>query len=232
MFCTAPNNLSTMKKRQNCISYESIGLLLAVVAFIIIFILEFMKFCPLGVWKTIRRCVLALSYNYVAAVIFYIIITLLPARQRCEIIRKRTNGLFLRLKDLARICKQSVNPAYIFTDSVRPTREEYVKQFSETDLNQKDFISGEKTLCRYLEELKEKMTVTLDYLLLYQEALTVQELDMIVKIQKSFFISNPISVINFDIPEEYRATYPNYQQEIGESIFDIYEWLTKAIPER
>ena len=49
-----------------------------------------------------------------------------------------------------------------------------------------------------------------------------KQIEFIIVVLRSRFIVEPINAKDFNIPQEILATYPNNQEEIGRSIFELY----------
>lgn len=56
----------------------------------------------------------------------------------------------------------------------------------------------------------------------YSFYMSNKELGYIDKVLTSYFIMNSIAPMDFSIPEDMRISYPNNQEEIGKSLYELY----------
>lgn len=212
--------MSSLKKKIiNCFSKTYIWFSLALIALILCIDIELQWFvvpCNSNA-IAINRIILALSYSYIAATIFHILVNYLPQKKRRETIKPLINSKFKTLTELFRLCKLTVTPPFDFSNKVY-TKEEYCQLFSHNDLYEDyAFCKGQKKHER-LENLRSQIIGTATILLSYREYLKDEQFDYLIKVMYSTFISFGVYPYN----EESNNYYCN-QDEVGACIFDLYE---------
>lgn len=165
--------------------------------------------------------VVTLAYGYIAAAMFYFMVTYCPHRIRREKMKLSIQHGFWMMNDLLRQCKESVFNPYSFSsedDSVRKDKKQYVEFFAKRDLFGKHPFPPEKTILESLYEYRKWLDDLLDKLLAYQEFLTEDELSLVIKVKESCLLREEIVPNN----DERDGNYQN-QERIGGAIYDLYE---------
>ena len=69
------------------------------------------------------------------------------------------------------------------------------------------------------------MKDTIDHLMMYREYLNMDQFEALTQILSSKLFKSPIEPIVWEIPEETRIHKFDNQKEIGESIYEVYDFL-------
>lgn len=173
-----------------------------------------------------NRIILTLSYSYISAVIFHVIVNYLPYKVKQKTMAPYIQRKMKQLKDLLHQAKLSVISPFDFNrDESNYNRERYVELFSKTNLTEGAFFDSGKKKTTYLQEIRENVDYTIDQLLTYRDLLTDDQLSFINHIAKSPFITQKLYANDEEgCPEEYKN-----QKEIGECIYDIYGEVKRMI---
>lgn len=189
-------------------------------------ILQLTDWRPLGEAvrnEEINEIILNLSYSYLAAYIFYIVMNWLPSLRRKSIVKSYTKYHISKIREHISICTNSQHlyeslggkPYAGYTPY--QSREEFITEFGETQLIKLGIIESSR--------LKIKLLV--DSILIFVEYLSEKELENLLKIKESLFLKESICPIEY-ADDEHRTEIPNNQREMARSIYHIYE-LIKAI---
>lgn len=208
--------------------YRFIGGVVCLIAIASIGILQLTEWRPLGEairHKEINEIILNLSYSYLAAYIFYIVMNWLPSLKRRTIIKSYLKYHKSRIRELMTICINIQHPFSSLGREKKPyigykaqqSREEFLKEFYEKEL----------THLKLLESSRVQIKTLVDSALFFQEFLSEKELDNLLIIKNSPFLKESVRPIEYT-DDEYRTEIPNNQRKMARSIYDIYE-LIKAI---
>ena len=170
---------------------------------------------------------LNIAYSIFAAALFNLVLVFMPFRRRISLVKKLVNNDLSKLRECARLCRQSIVPAFSFEERDWNDAGEYVKQFCETNLHEVREKSDKRTITilQRIEHLRDEMKDTLDHLIVFREYLDMEQLELIIQIQSSELFKSPIDPIIFDIPEEDRVYKADNQKAIGQSIYEMYDSL-------
>lgn len=208
--------------------FRILGWIVCAIAIASIGILQLTDWRPLGEavrYKEINEIILNLSYSYLAAYIFYIVMNLLPSLKRRSIIKSYLKYHKSRIRELITICINIQHPFSSLGRENNPyigynaqqSREEFLKEFCEKEL----------THLKLLESSRIQINTLVDSALFFQEFLSEKELENLLRIKKSSFLKDSVRPIEYT-DDENRVEIPNNQREMVVSIYDIYE-LIKAI---
>ena len=103
--------------------------------------------------------------------------------------------------------------------------EDYADYFYNTDLKELGFIKASQTIESYLESHKEHIINISSSLLDLHSYLSNKELNNLISIINSDFITQPLFPQNHGLTNEDKESYPNNQREIGRSIYEIYKLI-------
>ena len=170
--------------------------------------------------EAINEIILNLSYSYLAAIFFHIVMEYIPGLHRKRIFRRQIECAFAEIKTCIGQCVRGV---YMY--DFRPlsqnsvSRRRFVREFCEKDLS---------TPCDYLNLLDKniiKISTQIGFLLTLKEYLTDQELNILMTTKASAFLTEPIRPTDYIVDEyDVKHEIPNSNQErIGKSIHDIYK---------
>lgn len=172
--------------------------------------------------KATNNIILAISYSIIAATIFHVWVNVIPKYQRRKIIEPLLNYLLLSISEDIRLSKDSIIPfTAISNEKLRKT--DYTKKFNNSNLHEDSIIKGKSKL-EYLNDLRESIKKTSYILLSYRDYLNNKQFQYINFLLQSPFISqgiHPYPNIELEQRTEY---YGSNQHEIGESIYDLYEY--------
>lgn len=189
-------------------------------------ILQLTDWRPLGEavrYEEINEIILNLSYSYLAAYMFYIVMNWLPGLRRKSIVKSYTKYHLLKIREHISIC---TNSQHLYALSGRKSyagyapyqsREEFIAEFGEAQLLNLDII----------ESSRVKIKQLVDSILIFVEYLSEEELENLLKVKESLFLKESIRPIEY-ADEEQKTEIPNNQRDMAESIYHIYE-LIKVI---
>ena len=176
--------------------------------------------------NAVNNIILALSYSYIAASIFHYVVNVLPHNRRMHLIKPLLNDNLSKLSESIRLSMEVIIP-FAAVSNIVYDKEEYAKMFENANLHEDVYYSKEKSILNYLEELRLNIRDISFLILSYREYLNDEQCQYISNIQKSLFISQGIRPYP-DIDVKYRKDYyGSNQYEIGESIYDLYEYSKK-----
>ena len=195
-------------------------------AILAVYIIQLTEWRPLGFAEKaeeINIIIVNLSYSYLSAIIFYFAMNLLPEYYRNKIMREKIYLNLKRIKYLIQQCVRDINLYNFNLNNHILSKNEFIKQFSNKDLTPP---------CDYLTILKRnnsEINSLINFLLIIQEFLSNEEIHILFQIKDSLFLTTTISPKDY-IQNEYGELIevPNNQEEIAESIYNIYE-LIKTI---
>lgn len=195
--------------------------LLALFAFLLCLDIEFKKFiisCNNCNSNAFNNVVLALSYSYIAAALFHLIVNVIPFRKRKITITSFLRTQLFSIKERLRSCKTIINPF----EFKKVSREEFCKKFSNENLHEKYAFDNSKTKYKRLEELRFEVLDGVNVMLTYREYFDDDLFVLLNEILNSEFIIN--GIIPFpDVEEKDRIGYEDNQSAIGSCIYDLYE---------
>ena len=102
-----------------------------------IFVIQLTGWRPFGFAERadeINSIIVNLSYSYLAAVIFYIIVNYLPQIHRHKIMRHMIKSYLIRMKNTMQRCIKGINLYSLKQNEKFPSKEHFIKQFGEKDL--------------------------------------------------------------------------------------------------
>ena len=163
----------------------------------------------------------SLSFSYLAAAIFYILNEYIPQRRKNEVYAAHIERQIISIKEYIRQIVASIEPFKM--DENKYTLQTFAKTFADKDLKTK-LMDGQTDLESYINKRRELVETLCDQLLSsYGNVMSYKEINYINTILKSDFICNQLVPMDFNVPKQYISSYPNNQQTIGNSIFNLYE---------
>ena len=167
------------------------------------------------------------SYSLVAAAIFYVVIDYLPLIRKKKMVRTLIDVKISKLCEYIRLCKNTISNPFDFNSKEYKNSEEYADAFEALDLTEKWGIDSNASQTRksHLDFYKKEMLECIISLLNYSEFLSEIQLNNLILIKSSVFLTQPICEINRNIPKDMIYSYPNNQRDIGESIYKIDELM-------
>lgn len=170
---------------------------------------------------------LNISYSLFAAALFDLVLVYIPRSRKVSFVKDLVDSDFFRLCEYARLCRLSIEPAYSLEKKNWRSKEEYVAQFNKTNLYEV-WSKSEETSATRLQRivyLRNEMKDTIDHLMMYREYLNMDQFEALTQILSSKLFKSPIEPIVWEIPEETRIHKFDNQKEIGESIYEVYDFL-------
>ena len=193
------------------------------VALFLIVVLEITSWRPLGYaskHEEINRIILTISYSFFASCLFYLFNDLIPSYRRRIVAKKYIEKELFIIKESFR---QLVNIKPFSFSEKAFSMEEFAKEFANNDLFKNADFNEFKTKIQILTERKQYIEqICKNLLSSYSLYMNHKQIEFIIVVLRSRFIVEPINAKDFNIPQEILATYPNNQEEIGRSIFELY----------
>lgn len=204
-----------------------LGWFLSACSIACIYIINFTECRPLGTvvkYEEVNNVIVNLSYSYLAATIFHLVMIVWPGLRRKKIMRNKINCYFSRMKSAITICITHIHLYSLdFKDYKILPKEEFLVEFSSKNLNPP---------CDYWNLLKHariEISLLIEFLLAIQEYLSDEEINKLMSIKDSLFLTEEIHpkdyIVNGDgSPLEL----PNSnQKEMAERVYCIYELINK-----
>lgn len=195
--------------------------IVAIISIVLIFILKFTEWRPIPCrFADAGNNVLeTLAFSMLAASLFYVINDYIPQMPIKNVAHRYVQRNLRKLRENLRIIVELVNP---FTfNKPKYDIQSFTKAFGEKDLV---VGYGDSTpFVDFINMRKTEIETICDVLLSsYKQYMSVEEIKYVDTILGSYFIQNHLTPMNFSVPEEDRHAYPNNQEEIGKSIFELY----------
>ena len=209
-------------------AFRIIGRVVCCIAMASIGVLQLTDWRPLGEavrYEEINEIILNLSYSYLAAYIFYIVVEWLPSLKRKSVIKSYIKYHISKIREHISIC---TNIQYRFA-YLGQENKPYIgyKPYKSRKVFVREFGAKELHGLELLESSRAQIKIFVESALFFQEYLSEKELDNLLKIKESLFMKESIRPIEYTIDEQ-RTEIPNNQRDMARSIYDIYE-LIKAI---
>ncbi len=148
--------------------------------------------------EEINTIILNPSYSYLAAVFFYLVMNYIPKLQRKKIMRRRIDSYLSRMKSAIQRCIKDINLYSFEPNKPFLPKFEFIKQFSEMDLTPSS---------EYLNILKKEaheINLLVDSLLTIQDFLFDEEINKLLMIKDSLFLTHPIRPKGLHRKREWR----------------------------
>ena len=191
--------------------------IIIILVIISLFCVFYFEDCSVEIIKNISYCI-------IAAFIFYLIIDYIPYVKKKKLMRIRIQSNLSNLKEHIRLCKESIT-MFSFENKTYKNSEDYADYFYNTDLKELGFIKASQTIESYLESHKEHIINISSSLLDLHSYLSNKELNNLISIINSDFITQPLFPQNHGLTNEDKESYTNNQREIGRSIYEIYKLI-------
>lgn len=178
--------------------------------------------CSYNLATAVNKIVLALSYSYIAAAIFHFIVNVIPYNRRKHMIEPYLVSQLWRIHDKFRLCKETVTP-FTSVIGIEYSKQEFSQKLADTNLFEDCNLGKGKSKLMQLEEIRDSIIDISINVLSYREFLNDKYFQYINKVLSSSFISNGIYPYP-DVEIKERIGYDSNQYEIGECIYDLYEY--------
>lgn len=216
------------KTSMNGMLVRGLGFCVCISSIAAIYILQLTELRPLGFAEKaeeINAIIVNLSYSYLAAVIFYMIMNYLPRMHRKKIMRRKIDSYLSRMKSAILQCIKDIELYSFERNKPLLSRSDFIRRFSEKDL----------TLpCDYIATLEKKsleINLLIESLLTIQDSLTDEEVNKLLMIKDSLFLTQPIrpkDCIEKENGERIETPGSN-QEEMAKDIYDIYEQINNLV---
>lgn len=221
--------ISMIKKKVSAVSIILQWRWLTLIALILCIDIEFKIFLiPCCLEKgagAVNDFILVLSYSYIAAAIFHCIVNDIPHKRRKKTIEPFLKSQLWRIQDKFRLCKETIIP-FSSVCGTEFSRKEFIQKFDEINLYEDCYMSNGKSKLKNLEDLRESIIDISSNILCYREFLNDKHFHFINKVLNSSFITKGINAAP-DVAITERIGYDSNQYEVGECIYDLYEYSKK-----
>lgn len=171
--------------------------------------------------KGTNNIALALSYSYIAAVVFHLMVNELPQYRRKMILKPLLDTNVLKICEEIRLCIECVIPLKHICDR-KYSKTEFVQRFEEENFHEAYFWGNGISKKEYLEERRKKITQSAYLVLSYREYISEKLFLFLNDVLNSTFIMQGIrDYPNVNLLD--RIGYDDNQREIGECIYNLYE---------
>lgn len=190
-----------------------------------IYIIKFTEYRPFGTcehYEETNEIIVNLSYSYLAAILFHIVMVYIPSLQREKLMKSKTDFYFAQITAHIEQCVSSIN-LYDFSsnDNQILPKKKFIEVFKEVNFTSE---------CFYLSILKNnrtKINSKIDFLFSFQDVLSSKELDLLYNLRETLFLSQqiiPKDYIENDYGEKIEIPYNN-QNDMAISIYHTYELI-------
>lgn len=195
------------------------------------FIIYFIKFtdCRIEIScnaDEINEVLVNLSYSYLAAFFFYWVAERIPHCYKKRKIRMRLRSKFNIIKEDIRRSKEVVVP-FVLSHNKDLNQEEFVERFKQIDLGDECYFSKTMKIIDHLEFLKKDIIFNIEYLLTYNEYLTLGQYTLLLEILDCPYLNRRI-IPKIDVDKEYHSAWNDNQKEMGLSLYSLYEKVRKV----
>lgn len=194
-----------------------------------IYIIKLTDFRPWGSaekYEEINSIIVNLSYSYIAATIFHIVMIICPGIRRRKIMRRKIESYLLRMESAIKLCITHIHLYSLDSRDYKVLpKEEFIEKFSKKDLTPP---------CGYLKILEQmalKISLLVELLLNIQEYLSDEEIEKLMIVKDSLFLTQticPTFYIENDDGSQCEIPDSN-QKEMAESIYNIYELINDLV---
>lgn len=213
--------------------YNNLWWILWIIASGIIYWIQFTD-CRIGSHERaddINITLLNVSYSIFAAALFNCVLVYIPYKHKRKYVNSIIKSDFFKLHDYARLCRLSIEPYFSFErNKTWKNKQEYVKQFCETDLYE-TWVGTPTSLITRLERIKNlsnEMRSIIDNLLSFGEYLSEEQFVTLTQILNTSLFRLSIIPTDWSIAERDRIFREDNQEEIGMAIYDTYELVRKC----
>lgn len=225
--------------RQQCLDFKSFMrnhiwiILILLVSSLIIYLIQFTEVRIGSHVKAYEiNCILLnTSYSILAAALFYLVIDFIPNYTKSKSIRCIINNDFKRLTNITSSCIFILyKPLSFENDGINthiPTEDNFVNNFKNMNLHDSIFTNTKISKLEYANTYRDSMESLIYQMLQYREYLNSEQIKSLSSIINSKFLTVKITPIEYDIPNSSRIYKDNNQEEIGQSLYQIYNVLRK-----
>ena len=203
--------------------------LLGTISLFVILVIEFdlpFNFGTSEYGLIINKLLLNIMYSLFAASLFHVFTVQLPFYKKRAAVRVTLNLQLSELQNEINYMRFSLNP---FFDEPIKNKPDFIVWFESKDLSEPFLLGITKNanINDYLNEERFKLKGILYQILDNQDYLRHKELDCILRVLTSDFITKDLVAINYNVDENMRINLWDNQRQIGASIFDIIAWVTE-----
>lgn len=173
-------------------------------------------------YDEINDIILNLSYSYIAAMTFHLVINVFPGKHREKIMRRKVNAYMRIIRSSIHSCIMSI---FLFCfDDKEPSKDEFIKRFGEQELSPNDIR------LTVINSKRSVIMMKVEQILVVQDYLTDKELEVLLSIKDSLFLTKDIRPTEYIKDGNIKQKIPgSNQREIGESIYRIYELIRSIV---
>lgn len=175
--------------------------------------------------EKVNRAIASISYSILAASIFYMVNELWPKLTRKKIIQKQIHQELSNIGHNLMFLISLPRPFSLLDN--RPKTIEYTEDSFASDFCELNLLERSNPNALNLEEVinrtKNEIQKTCHQIMTsYNSDMTVKELMYVDKVLSSNFITNTLTPMIFELPQQERIQYPSNQEFIGRSIYQLY----------
>jgi hypothetical protein len=163
----------------------------------------------------------SLAVSWISASLIYLLTEKLPQlkikEQNQKILIRYRRALYELFRELVGVAK-----GYIMFPNWPESKDAFCERFSSLE-----FTSQQK---QKLDKLRTKIHDLYCEMQVYRDFYSDKDFQIVKTIQFSDFIRNEFYFKEWGLPEEYRDIYPNNQDDLGESIWELYALRLKYYP--
>lgn len=194
-----------------------------IICIVVLCFLKFSDFRPFGYSSkatAINDTLETVAFSILAAIVFFIVNDISTSKQRVKISIHHIENEIRNIRELLRQMIDAVEPFKLGRKHY--TLDSFKQKFQNKNLYD-GYWGGERSMVDvYTYKKLEIERVANDLISSYSFYMSNEELDYIDKVLNSYFIMNSIAPMDFSIPEDMRISYPNNQEEIGKSLYELY----------
>ena len=138
----------------------------------------------------------------------------------------RLKGKFNIIKEDIRRSKEVVAP-FVLASNKDLSREEFIVQFKQKNLEEKCYFSETTRIIDHLEFLKKDIIFNIEYLLTYNEYLTIKQYALLLEILDYPYLNRRI-IPKIDVDKEFQSVWDDNQKEMAISLYELYEKVRKV----
>ena len=181
---------------------------------------DFRPFGPCAYASAINDALETMAFSILAAIVFFIVNDIIASRRRVKISILYIEHEIEKIRELLRQMIDTVEPFKL--ERKRCTLDSFKKKFQNMNLYD-GYLGGNRSMVDFYTDKKLEIERIANSLISsYSFYMSNEELDYIDNVLNSYFIMNSIAPMDFSIPDDVRINYPNNQEEIGKSLYELY----------
>ena len=212
----------------NILPYGWIFLCCISIAGIIILVLTDCRFDKYENVKCYNDIWLSICVGILSSCVFYFVNEVVPKRELNRTMKWLIEHDLNEIWELIRECVLTVIPKDSFSLDPPgkrvwvPKKSEYLKFFNSYNFYSQ-IINGKPAINFINEKIKEIKSMGLYLLNDYSRYLSIAQIHYLHTILTSPLILDGLNPMDFEVDEEYNEYYPNNQDKVGRSLYDLYK---------